>query len=156
MNEQTVAGTVWIETTISRAEKNQKNIEQETIRQEVLGHLYRKKDTIFLRYEEPQSEALKEKIINILKWETKPIKEITLIRLGAINMHHLFQSEKETTSIIKYPYGASTYTTDTKEIKIEEVLGVIKIKVIYQLKLQGSLMGEYNLQISFIEKETIN
>lgn len=125
------------------------DVDKDTFELQTFGQYYEKNDSIFLQYEEVMEEG---KIKSIVKVSST---EALILRSGAINMRMVFQTEKKLQGRYETSLGSMPMTTLTKKLDyfFEETAKKGIMTILYDLEMQGSLAGTYQLEISF-EEET--
>ncbi|MGG0718961.1 DUF1934 domain-containing protein [Robertmurraya massiliosenegalensis] len=121
---------------------------KETFELTTFGRYYEKSGSAFLQYEEVMEEGTVKSIVKISKDET------LILRSGAINMRLVFEANKKHPGRYETPFGTLGITTRTTSLahRLFEQAGTLTIS--YDLHMQGSLAGKYQLEIKFEEEQT--
>ena len=122
--------------------------EEETYELITFGHYYKKTNSFFLRYDEMMEGDM---VINtVVKMSSQ---EGSILRNGAIKMRLPFQKNKTLIGSYESPYGILEMKTSTKQIshKFDENVKEGEIDLLYDLRMDGSLAGTYQVNIIFKE-----
>lgn len=125
------------------------DVDKDTFELLTFGRYYEKGDSIFLQYEEVMEEGRIKSIVKVSE------REALILRSGTINMRMVFQTGKRLQGRYETSLGSMPITTLAKKLDYfyeeDEKKGIMTI--LYDLEMQGSLAGTYQLEISF-EEET--
>lgn len=122
--------------------------EKETYELITFGQYIPKTNSTFLRYEEYIEE-------NKVKTTVKVSgQEGSILRKGSINMRLPFLENQTLTGNYETPFGTLQMETTTQKINhtFDQDKQKGNIDLVYDLSIQGSYAGTYNLQISFEEE----
>ncbi len=137
---------IYVEMTTNISQEGQKD----QINLEAAGELYRKNDFIYVTF----TETLKDigEVNTLLKVGDE---QITVIRKGAVSMRQPFFLGEVTSGSYETPFGklATEANTDQVSIHWSDDGNKGDISFGYDLTLQGSAAGRYDVKIS-IEEET--
>ncbi|WP_066176049.1 DUF1934 domain-containing protein [Bacillus marinisedimentorum] len=122
----------------------------EKITMESDGYLHEKAGGIYLTYEETMEGTGSVKTIVKMKNE-----EVTILRSGAVSMRQQFRQGEETAGHYNSPYGPMEMMTKTHHIESNwhEQPAEGKLKLYYQLSMQGERIGIHRLTITFQENK---
>lgn len=123
--------------------------EKETFELITFGRYYQKNSSSYLLYEENSEEGQLKTTIKLTD------HEMLLMRTGSIKMRMLLEAQKSHHGSYTTPFGELKIVTETKELrnKWDEQTNKGSIEVLYDLIIQGSTAGTYQLQISFEEEK---
>ena len=129
--------------------KIQHDSQQETYELVAFGRYYQKGSSIYIKYDEVQEEGTVNTIVKITG------EEAVILRSGALKMRLSFLQGKEMNGSYDSPYGMLLLTTKTNELSLEQssdgqIDGQFQLK--YQLMMQGSSVGVYEMNIKFKEE----
>lgn len=123
--------------------------EKETFELTTFGRYYRKGSSAYLQYDEVVEEGTIRSTVKMAEDHT------TILRKGPVSMKMVFQRSKDLEGRYRTPFGLidiSTYTKDlSHSFEEDKKKGVVQI--IYDLKMQGSHAGTYDLQLLFEEEK---
>ncbi len=122
--------------------------DRDTFELVTFGRYYIKGQSAYLQYEEVLEEG------TVLSTVKIAADRITILRKGPVQMKMVFQKDKELGAHYKTPFGIIDMAAFTKELahfyREQEKKGSVRIQ--YDLKMQGSLAGTYDLQLLFEEE----
>lgn len=123
--------------------------EKETFELTTFGRYYEKSSAAYLQYEEVLEEGTVQSTVKIAEDHT------TILRKGPVSMKMVFRRDKELEGRYRTPFGMIDISTYTKDLdhsfEKKEKKGFVQI--IYDLKMQGSHAGTYDLQVLFEEEK---
>ncbi|WP_233569834.1 DUF1934 domain-containing protein [Falsibacillus albus] len=130
--------------------KIQHDNEQETYELTAFGQYYQKDNAVYLKYDEVQEEGTVHTIVKISG------NEAVILRSGALKMRLSFLNGKPKNGSYESPYGTLMLISKTSELKHSQekekaVDGRFQLK--YQLILQGSSVGVYEMNIDYKEEQ---
>ncbi|MGM0843475.1 MAG: DUF1934 domain-containing protein [Bacillota bacterium] len=113
------------------------------------GRYYEKGDSFFLKYDEIQEEGTIHTILKIKKDE-----EALILRSGAVKMRMVFKENEELVGSYESQLGTLMITTKTSKLThtADKAGNNGEINLSYQLFMQGSPVGEYEMNISYKEE----
>jgi uncharacterized beta-barrel protein YwiB (DUF1934 family) len=113
------------------------------------GQYYEKGDAFFLKYDEVQEEGTIHTIVKIT--DTQAL----ILRSGAVKMRMVFNEEEEMNGSYESELGALMLTTKTKKLSHTKNLTKTEgdFNLSYELNMQGSPVGDYEMSINFKEEE---
>lgn len=117
--------------------------EQEPVEVLNTGQYYWKNNHHYIIYDEPE-EGFDETTHNILKFSEKKL-EVT--KRGLMEVHMIFEENKKTISMYQTPFGMMDMGIATTRIAMNETPECILLEVDYALELNGSYVGDCNIQI---------
>lgn len=120
--------------------------EKETSELTTFGRYYEKGKSIFLQYEEFLEEGSVKSIVKVSE------QEALILRSGAINMRMVFVTNKSLAGRYDTPYGTMGIETRTKRLAYKKEASFGTVEIFYELHMQGSLAGTYQLELSFEEE----
>lgn len=116
----------------------------------VFGHYQRTQAATYIRYQ----EVLDEGNVNTTVKIAHDDEEILILRNGAIKMRMVFRPNKPVSGTYHAPHGYMEIVTEAKSFAHEHIdetnAGTIKLK--YDLSMQETLAGTYNLEIKYKEE----
>lgn len=123
--------------------------EKETFELTTIGRYYEKSHSAYLQYEEILEEGTIRSTVKIAEDRT------TILRKGPVSMKMVFQRKEEIEGRYRTPYGLIDMSTYTKDLaySYEEKEKKGFVQIIYDLKMQGSHAGTYDLQLLFEEEK---
>nr|WP_275899604.1 DUF1934 domain-containing protein [Bacillus piscicola] len=130
------------------------DIQQQEARDQVKlqakGELYQKNDLTYVAFTENLEDI--GKVSTLLKIGEQ---EVTVLRSGAVEMRQLYQYGNITEGSYQTPYGTFKTEADTDQVAVMwSASGKTgRIQFGYDLTLQGTVAGRYDVTIS-IEEET--
>ncbi|WP_088036748.1 DUF1934 domain-containing protein [Evansella clarkii] len=112
------------------------------------GLLFQKGASVFLRFQEPDEEA--GKTVQTIKIKNE---EMSVIRKGAVTMNQRFIQGAETEGMYHSPYGPMEMITKTKEVYYNwnSTSKTGKLRLRYNLRLQGGNAGDYDMRVTIRE-----
>lgn len=117
--------------------------EQEPVEVLNTGQYYWKNNHHYIIYDEPE-EGFDKMTHNILKFSEKKL-EVT--KRGLMEVHMIFEENKKTISMYQTPFGMMDMGIATTRIAMNETPECIFLEVDYALELNGSYVGDCNIQI---------
>jgi uncharacterized beta-barrel protein YwiB (DUF1934 family) len=113
------------------------------------GQYYEKGDAFFLKYDEVQEEGTIHTIVKIT--DTQAL----ILRSGAVKMRMVFNEEEEMNGSYESELGTLLLTTKTKKLTHTKNLTKAEgdFNLSYELNMQGSPVGDYEMSIHFKEEE---
>jgi uncharacterized beta-barrel protein YwiB (DUF1934 family) len=123
--------------------------EQDSIEFSAFGRYYEKADSIFLKYDEVQDEGTIRTIVKLSD------ENALILRSGAVKMRLVFKENEQLNGSYESQIGTLLLLTKTKQLshkrKNSEKSGEIRLD--YQLMMQGSTVGNYEMLITYKEEE---
>lgn len=122
--------------------------EVETYELTLFGEYYQKAHSAFLKYEELLQEGAIQTIVKVAE------QEALILRSGSIKMRLSFDLEDEKAGSYEGEYGTLLLTTKTMSLEnrkneSERLSGQFILK--YDLKMQGSTVGTYEMVLDYKE-----
>jgi uncharacterized beta-barrel protein YwiB (DUF1934 family) len=113
------------------------------------GRYYEKGDDFFLKYDEVQEEGTIHTIVKVT--DTQAL----ILRSGAVKMRMVFNEEEEMNGSYESELGTLLLTTKTKKLSHTKNLSKTEgdFNLSYELIMQGSPVGDYEMSINFKEEE---
>jgi uncharacterized beta-barrel protein YwiB (DUF1934 family) len=113
------------------------------------GRYYEKGDAFFLKYDEVQEEGTTHTIVKVTD------EQALILRSGAVKMRMLFNEEEEMSGSYESELGTLLLTTKTKKLSHTKNLAKTEgdFNLSYELIMQGSSVGDYEMSINFKEEE---
>ncbi len=113
------------------------------------GRYYEKGDAFFLKYDEVQEEGTIHTIVKVT--DTQAL----ILRSGAVKMRMVFNEEEEMNGSYESELGTLLLTTKTKKLSHTKNLSKTEgdFNLSYELIMQGSPVGDYEMSINFKEEE---
>jgi uncharacterized beta-barrel protein YwiB (DUF1934 family) len=113
------------------------------------GRYYEKGDAFFLKYDEVQEEGTIHTIVKVI--DTQAL----ILRSGAVKMRMVFNEEEEMNGSYESELGTLLLTTKTKKLSHTKNLSKTEgdFNLSYELIMQGSPVGDYEMSINFKEEE---
>jgi uncharacterized beta-barrel protein YwiB (DUF1934 family) len=113
------------------------------------GRYYEKGDSFFLKYDEVQEEGTIHTIFKLKRDE-----EALILRSGAVKMRMVFKEDEERAGSYESQLGTLMMTTKTSKLThtANRTRNDGEINLSYQLYMQGSPVGEYEMNISYKEE----
>ncbi|OIU66428.1 DUF1934 domain-containing protein [Rossellomorea aquimaris] len=113
------------------------------------GRYYEKGDAFFLKYDEVQEEGTTHTIVKVT--DTQAL----ILRSGAVKMRMVFNEEEEMNGSYESELGTLLLTTKTKKLSHTKNLSRTEgdFNLSYELIMQGSPVGDYEMSINFKEEE---
>ena len=123
--------------------------DKETYELLTFGTLQKKGQSLYLKYEEVQEDL--QTTNAIVKWSEE---EVFIMRSGHVNMRQKFIKDVMTQSMFESPLGALQMLTTAKSmhLRVGPSQADGEMKLIYDLAIQGSDVGEYEMKITFKEE----
>lgn len=122
--------------------------EEDTFEMILFGCYYRKKNAVFLKYDEVQEEGTVQTLVKV------DDEEATIFRKGIINMRMKFRLNEQKDGSHASEYGSLLLSTDTKRLTLQEhdnkCEGTINLG--YDLYMQGTHAGKYDMEIQYREE----
>lgn len=114
-----------------------------------IGRYYEKEDSFFLKYDEVQEEGTIHTIFKMKRDE-----EALILRSGAVKMRMVFKEDEEHTGSYESQLGTLMITTKTSKLThtANRTKNDGEINLSYQLYMQGSPVGKYEMDISYKEE----
>ncbi|MFB4163529.1 DUF1934 domain-containing protein [Alteribacillus sp. JSM 102045] len=124
--------------------------EKDQVNLEAKGELYKKNNFTYVNFKEELDEI--GEVSTVLKVGEQ---EITVIRSGSVAMRQLYQYGEITEGSYETPYGKLITEAETDQVAVmwSDSGKTGRIQFGYDLTLQGSAAGRYDVTIS-IEEET--
>ncbi|WP_425454708.1 DUF1934 domain-containing protein [Falsibacillus pallidus] len=149
MNALATARAEQIPVKIELKTKIKHDEQQETYELVAFGRYYQKGKSIYIKYDEIQEEGTVNTIVKITEGEA------VILRSGALKMRLSFIKGNEMNGSYDSPYGTLLLTTRTKELQLDQssegkIDGHFDLR--YQLLMQGSSVGVYEMNIKFKEE----
>ncbi len=121
--------------------------EEEKYELTVFGRHYRKKNAVFLKYDEVQEDGTTHTVVKISK------DEALILRSGHIKMRLRFRMSEELEGSHESSYGSLFLTTKTKHLKHQQSEDTCEgqFSLIYDLYMQGTQAGQYEMKIDYKE-----
>ena len=122
--------------------------EAETYELTLFGEYYQKEHSAFFKYEELLQEGSIQTVVKVKD------REALILRSGAIKMRLAFSLEDEKAGSYEGEHGTLLLTTKTKSLEnimigSERLQGKFILK--YDLKMQGSIVGTYEMVLEYKE-----
>nr|WP_156791482.1 DUF1934 domain-containing protein [Bacillus sp. SG-1] len=113
------------------------------------GRYYEKGDSFFLKYDEVQEEGTIHTIFKMKREE-----EALILRSGAVKMRMVFKEDEEHAGSYESQLGTLMITTRTSKLThtANRTKNDGEINLSYQLYMQGSPVGKYEMDISYKEE----
>jgi uncharacterized beta-barrel protein YwiB (DUF1934 family) len=113
------------------------------------GRYYEKGEAFFLKYDEVQEEGTIHTIVKVTD------EQALILRSGAVKMRMLFNEEEEMSGSYESELGTLLLTTKTKKLSHTKNLDKTEgdFNLSYELMMQGSSVGDYEMSINFKEEE---
>lgn len=113
------------------------------------GRYYEKGDAFFIKYDEVQEEGTIHTIVKVT--DTQAL----ILRSGAVKMRMVFNEEEEMNGSYESELGTLLLTTKTKKLSHTKNLSKTEgdFNLSYELIMQGSPVGDYEMSINFKEEE---
>jgi uncharacterized beta-barrel protein YwiB (DUF1934 family) len=113
------------------------------------GRYYEKGDSFYLKYDEVQEEGTIHTIVKIKRDE-----EALILRSGAVKMRMVFKQGEEHAGSYESQLGTLMITTKTSKLThtADRNRNDGEINLSYQLYMQGSPVGKYEMDISYKEE----
>lgn len=126
--------------------------EIETYELTVFGHSYQKGTTIYLKYDEIQEQGTIHTVVKIAG------EEAVIIRSGLIKMRLNFSLNGQRNGSYDSSYGTLFLTTHTKMLQHHQEADGIhgQLRLAYDLTMQGSTVGHYEMNINYKEDMVTN
>jgi uncharacterized beta-barrel protein YwiB (DUF1934 family) len=139
---QMIPVKIHLKTTINHGD------EDEAYELMLFGEYYQKEQSAFLKYEEVLQEGTIQTIVKVKE------REALILRSGSIKMRLNFHLEDEKEGSYEGEYGTLLLTTKTKSLEnrkmeSERLSGQFILK--YDLKMQGSTVGTYEMVLDYME-----
>ncbi|WP_059352039.1 DUF1934 domain-containing protein [Bacillus coahuilensis] len=132
-----------LSTTITQGEEN------ETISFTTFGRYYEKAGSAYLRYDEVLEEGTVKTTVKLSN------EQGLILRGGAVKMRLAFNREDRMNGSYESPHGTFLLQTHTKELSHTETAeGEGTLRIRYELRMQGSSVGNYDMKITY--KEELN
>lgn len=114
-----------------------------------IGRYYEKEDSFFLKYDEVQEEGTIHTIFKMKRDE-----EALILRSGAVKMRMVFKEDEEHAGSYESQLGTLMITTKTSKLThtANRTKNDGEINLSYQLYMQGSPVGKYEMDISYKEE----
>ena len=121
--------------------------EEEAFELVVFGRHYQKGDTVYLKYDEVQEEGTIHTVVKITG------EEALIMRTGAIKMRLRFRLSEEMGGSHDSPFGSLHLSTRTQRMihRQSEHTCEGRFSLLYDLSMQGSPAGHYEMQIDYKE-----
>lgn len=121
--------------------------EKETFELITFGHLFKKKDAFYLKYEEILDELTVHTTMKITE------HKVIIFRSGDLSMRMTFEEREIHLGEYTNPLGQIPIETKTNRLKLnmEETKGHIEVS--YELYTQSDVVGTYHLQIKYEEEK---
>lgn len=122
--------------------------EEEKFEMILFGHYYRKNNAVFLKYDEVQEDGTVHTLVKV------DGEEATIFRKGIINMHMKFRLNERKDGSHASEYGSLLLSTDTRKLSLHEHDAQCegKIRLGYDLYMQGTHAGKYDMEIQYREE----
>ncbi|WHY81673.1 DUF1934 domain-containing protein [Siminovitchia fortis] len=122
--------------------------EEETFEMILFGQYYRKNNAVFLKYDEVQEEGTVHTLVKV------DDEEATIFRKGIINMRMKFRLNEQKDGSHASEYGSLLLSTDTNKLAHHEYDDKCegKINLGYDLYMQGTHAGKYDMEIQYREE----
>lgn len=122
--------------------------EEDTFEMILFGYYYRKKNAVFLKYDEVQEEGTVHTLVKV------DDEEATIFRKGIINMRMKFRLNEQKDGSHASEYGSLLLSTDTKKLALQERADKCEgtINLGYDLYMQGTHAGKYDMEIQYREE----
>ncbi|RIW27848.1 DUF1934 domain-containing protein [Bacillus salacetis] len=113
------------------------------------GRYYEKGDSLYLKYDEVQEEGTIHTIFKLKRDE-----EALILRSGAVKMRMVFKEDEEHAGSYESQLGTLMITTKTSKLThtANRTKNDGEINLSYRLYMQGSPVGEYEMDISYKEE----
>ena len=112
----------------------------------VFGQYYKKGNSEFLKYEEAQENGM---VKTILKWTSD--HTALVLRSGAVSMRLEHRIKEKTRGSYEHPYGRLPLEAFTTAISHSVQNHVHTFQLRYDLNVQQSYVGTYNMTFTFQE-----
>lgn len=120
--------------------------EEEIYELTLFGKYYRKGEAIYLKYDEVQEEGTIHTVVKIKH------EEVVILRSGIMKMRLSFRLAESRDGTHESTFGNLFLSTNTKGLSHrEESEGVGSLKLAYDLSMQGTLAGYYEMEINYKE-----
>lgn len=120
--------------------------QQEAFELTTFGRYYKKGRSSYLQYDETMEEGLVHTTVKAAE------NEVLILRSGAIKMRLHLSQDKKTPGNYHSPYGLLQTEADTREVDIAMDSSNGRIKVLYDLAIQGAHAGTYHMNIDYKEE----
>ena len=126
--------------------------EKDQVQLQARGELYKKNNTTYVKFTEDLEDI--GKVSTLLKVGEQ---EITVIRSGAVEMRQLYQYGEKTEGSYETPYGKLKTEADTDQVAVmwSDSGRTGRIQFGYDLTLQGTVAGRYDVTISIEEDHDV-
>ncbi|XXM72805.1 DUF1934 domain-containing protein [Lysinibacillus sphaericus] len=143
LNSESTPVKIHLKTTITVGE------ESDAFELVSFGRYYEKGDAFFLKYDEIQEEGTTHTIVKVT--DTQAL----ILRSGAVKMRMVFNEEEEMNGSYESELGTLLLTTKTKKLSHTKNLSKTEgdFNLSYELIMQGSPVGDYEMSINFKEEE---
>jgi uncharacterized beta-barrel protein YwiB (DUF1934 family) len=123
--------------------------EQDSIEFSAFGGYYEKAGSIFLKYDEIQEEGTIHTIVKLSD------ENALILRSGAVKMRLVFKENEQWKGSYESQIGTLLLTTKTKQLSHKQKNSGVsgEIQLDYQLMMQGSTVGNYEMVITYKEEE---
>ncbi|WP_412103383.1 DUF1934 domain-containing protein [Rossellomorea aquimaris] len=113
------------------------------------GRFYEKDDAFFLKYDEVQEEGTIHTVVKVT--DTQAL----ILRSGAVKMRMVFNEWEEMNGSYESELGTLLLKTKTKKLSHTKHLSKAEgdFNLSYELIMQGSSVGDYEMSINFKEEE---
>lgn len=114
----------------------------------LFGSHYRKKDAVFLKYDEVQEEGTIHTIVKLSG------EEALILRKGAVTMRLPFRLKEKMNGSYDSPYGTLALSTKTKKLShtyTDEGTIEGEVQLTYSMIMQGTTVGTYDMRIEYKE-----
>ena len=125
---------------------------QETVEVLNTGQYYFKNNQHYILYDEP-AEGFEETTHNILKFNKQKLE---VRKRGLLEVHMIFEENKKNISMYQTPFGVMDMGIATTRIELMEEPERIFLEVDYALELNGSYVGDCNIQLEVRERTKEN
>jgi uncharacterized beta-barrel protein YwiB (DUF1934 family) len=134
-----------LRTTITDQEETEKNELKHT------GYFYRNDSFDVLKFDERLEEGVSVRNLITLQKE-----KVTIKRSGAVSMNQKFQENKITENVYHHPHGTMHMETFTNSIRYQllDDANEGRLKIIYQVKLNGQANRKHELTLIFKEESS--
>lgn len=109
------------------------------------GLYYIKGDATYICFDEAQEVGIVKNIVKING------DEVLITRSGPISMRQAFKKKKQTSGMLKSPFGHFLMETKTENVEYHYKNARGKLFISYILKLNGEEIGRHSITIKFKE-----
>ncbi|WP_141430946.1 DUF1934 domain-containing protein [Bacillus sp. 03113] len=127
----------------------QNGLEKETYEFTTFGRYYQKGSAVYLQYDEVMEEGVIKTTVKMSQAEG------VIIRNGAVKMKLSFKLNQKLNGIYESPYGTLQLNTFTRKLQsqFQTSTNIGLMEILYELYMNGSLSGIYQMKITFEEEK---